>query len=467
MTFINDKFMLNTKTAQDLYQKAKTYPIFDYHCHLNPKEIYEDKPYSNIVDLWLAGDHYKWRAMRANGISEKYITGDGTYEERFKAWAETVENLMGNPLYHWTHLEMKQVFNIDEVLNSSNWKKVYDMMNNFIIENSISPKKLINNSNVKFIGTTDAPLDDLEYHKKIFEDKSFKVTVSPTFRPDEAFVEHKNFVNFVKKLGQITNRSINNYEDFLKALEDRINYFVQNNCCITDHGFLNIIHIETDESELNNIFNKAMNKEELTLLETQKWQTMTFKNLCKIYAEKGLVVQVHFGVIRNNNSKYFEKLGVDTGFDSMIDQTNLGIALNSMLDSLYKEDSLPKMIFYNLNPIYNILLANTIANFQNNQDGIKSKIQFGAAWWFNDTKLGMISQLEALSEQGILANFVGMLTDSRSFLSYQRHDYFRRILCNYVANWLENGEIPNDKALLHTLVEKICYSNSKNYFKRS
>lgn len=465
MTFINDSFMLHSQTSRKLYKEASKNPIFDYHCHLNPQEIYEDKPYSNVVPLWLGGDHYKWRAMRANGISEKYITGDSSNEEKFKAWAETVENLLGNPLYHWTHLELKRVFDIDETLNSSNWEKIYNKMNDFIIKNQISPRKLIKDSNVKFIGTTDNPLDDLEFHKKINSDKTFDVVVSPTFRPDEAFIDHKNFSKFITSLEQLTNCEIKNYSDFLKAISIRLDYFVENGCCITDHSFQEIINYEADESELNTILNKAINNEKLTELEINKWQTMTFKNLCILYNQRDLVVQVHFGAIRNNNSSSFEKIGADAGFDSMVDQTKLATSLNKFLDSLCIENSLPKMIFYNLNPVHNILLANTLANFQGNEDGIKSKLQFGAAWWFNDTKQGMIEQLNALSEQGVLANFVGMLTDSRSFLSYQRHDYFRRILCDYVGKWVEDGEVPNDKNLLNKFINNICYENAVNFFK--
>ncbi len=464
MTFINDNFMLNTESARELYKQAMKKPIFDYHCHLNPQEIYEDKPYTNIVPLWLGGDHYKWRAMRANGILEKYITGDSSNEEKFKAWAKTVECLYGNPLYHWTHLELKRVFNIDETLSGANWQKIYDLMNDFIKKNEISPKKLIKNANVKFIGTTDNPLDTLEFHKKIKEDESFNVIVSPTFRPDEAFVEHKNFVNFITSLQNITGQNIANYSDFMAAISKRIDYFVENGCRITDHSFQSIVYCEADENELNSILNKAINNEKLTDIEIAKWQTMTFKNLCILYNKSNLVVQLHFGAIRNNNSLCFSKLGVDSGFDSMVDQADLAVPLNRFLDSLVLENALPKMIIYNLNPAYNTLIANTIANFQGNEEGIKSKIQFGAAWWFNDTKEGMIQQMTALSEQGILANFVGMLTDSRSFLSYQRHDYFRRILCNYVGKWVENGEVPNDKNLLNEFVGNICYENAFNFF---
>lgn len=464
MVFINENFMLNSQVAKDLYQEASKQPIFDYHCHLSPKEIYDDKPYLNIVDLWLAGDHYKWRAMRANGILEKNITGQASNEEKFEAWAKTVENLIGNPLYHWTHLELKRVFDIDENLNAKNWKEIYNKMNDFIVKNELSPRKLIKKANVKFIGTTDKPLDTLEYHIKLKQETNFNTIVSPTFRPDEAFVDHSNFSNFVNELEITTNTKIETVEDFINAMAIRLDYFVEHGCCITDHSFQELIYVASNKDELHYILKKARSQEKISNLEEKKWQTAIFNKLCDLYKERNLVVQVHFGAIRNNNSVQFKKIGVDAGFDSMTDQENLASSLNSLLDSLVKENSLPKMIFYNLNPVHNTLLANTLANFQGNEDGIKSKLQFGAAWWFNDTKFGMIDQLSVLSEQGILSNFVGMLTDSRSFLSYQRHDYFRRILCNYIANGVNNGEIPNDKDLLNTVVRKICFDNAKKYF---
>lgn len=464
MGFMNEHFLLRTLTSQSLYAKVKNLEIIDFHCHLSPQEIFEDKPFENIVDLWLAGDHYKWRSMRAQGISEKNITGDASSEVKFKSWAETVENLVGNPLYHWTHLEMREVFGITENLNQENWQKIYDEMNHQIIKQALSPRKLIQRSRVSFIGTTDHPLDSLEYHKRIKEDKTFDVMVAPTFRPDEAFVSHRQFPEFVQRLAAIIDQPILNYQDFLEGLEIRVNFFVENGCRATDHSFQEVIYQPATLAEVNRILEKARNKETLTISEKNKWQSKLFLDLCRIYHKNDLVTQLHFGALRDNNDRGFNNLGGDAGFDSMGDQENLGLQLNGLLNELDKTNQLPKMIVYNLNPTYNVLVANTLANFQGNEEGIQGKLQFGAAWWFNDTKQGMLNQMMTMADQGLLAHFIGMLTDSRSFLSYQRHDYFRRILCNLIGEWVESGEMPNEESYSVRLVEKIANKNAKNYF---
>lgn len=464
MAFNDENFMLNGEAAKELYKYAKDQPIYDFHCHLDPQEIYEDKTYDNIVELWLGGDHYKWRLMRANGVQEKYITGEASNEEKFKAWAETISVAIGSPLYHWSHLEMRDVFGIDKVITKDNWKELYDEMNAFISKNELSPRKLIEQSDVRFIGTTDHPLDDLEWHKKLAEDETIATVVAPTFRPDEAFVDHVNFLDFTVKLSEETAIEITGFESFMAALENRIEFFAEMGTKASDISLAEIVYREATEKELDHILAKVQNGEELSLDEIQKWQTEVLVELSGLYNNYQFVTQIHFGALRNNNSIYAEKLGADAGFDSMGDQASLAANTNALLDRLVRDDKLPKMIWYNLNPAYNTVLANTLANFQANEEGMKAQIQFGAAWWFNDTKLGMIDQLNKYADQGILANFVGMLTDSRSFLSFQRHDYFRRILSSYIGQWVDDEEVPNSEELLRPIIEDISYNNAKEFF---
>lgn len=467
MSFNQNNFLLQSEISQNLYAKIATLPIEDFHCHLSPKEIYEDKPFENVVQVWLGGDHYKWRLMRANGVKEELITGNASPKEKFEAWAKTLAKAFGNPLYHWSHLELKQVFGINEYVTFDNWESIYDQMNTYIENEKLSPRKLISRANVKFIGTTDNPLDSLEWHKKIAEDKLFDTVVAPTFRPDEAFISHANFVHFVEKLEKLTEQKVNTFVDFINSLEDRIKYFVQHGCKASDISFGEIQFRRASENELNKILQKVFKHEEITFEEVEKWQTEVFLKLCSLYKKYHLVTQVHFGAVRNTNSKYFEKLGPDTGFDSTGDQINLAQSLNLLLDCLEKNDSMPKCIFYNLNPAYNDVLANTLANFQANEEGIKGKLQYGAAWWFSDTERGMREQMLVLANQSLLWNFVGMLTDSRSFLSYQRHDYFRRILVSLVSEWIESGRIPYDEKLIHEFLSAICYKNAVEFFELS
>ena len=464
MTFNDDNFMLQGEAAKKLYQIAKNQPIYDFHCHLDPQEIYEDKPFDNIVSVWLGGDHYKWRLMRANGVSEKYITGDASNEEKFKAWIETVSVAIGNPLYHWSHLEMRDVFGIDEVITKDNWKELYDRMNDFINENELSPRDLIKQSDVRFIGTTDHPLDDLEWHQKLKEEDSFDTVVAPTFRPDEAFVDHANFAGFTEALAEKTGEEITDFASFMAALGTRIEFFAEMGALASDMSLGKIVYVEAEEDELNEIFQKTVNGDEVSDEEVQKWQTAVFVELARLYKENNFVMQVHFGALRDNNTSYSEELGADVGFDSMGDQTDLAVNLNSLLDRLVLEEKLPKMIWYNLNPAYNTVLPNTLANFQANEAGVHGKLQFGAGWWYNDTKLGMIDQMDNYADQGILANFVGMLTDSRSFLSYQRHDYFRRILASYIGKWVDKEEVPDSEELLRPIIEGISYKNAEQFF---
>lgn len=464
MEFITEDFMLQNEYAKKLYTQVKNTPIVDFHCHLSPKEIYEDRPFTNIVDLWLGGDHYKWRAMRAMGIPEEKITGNASNAEKFEAWAITVENLFGNPLYHWTHLELTQIFGWTQPLTHQNWHEAYTYLNDVISKKALSPRKLIQQAKVAFIGTTDNPLDDLSYHQKLQNDASFKTQIAPTFRPEMAFVEHVNFAEFINQLSQLTGVKIKTYTELLSALEYRIEYFVKHGCKASDHSFEKFVYQPVSCEKMDQLLFKTLDKQQLTALEVAQWQTTLFKDLCRLYAKHNLVVQVHFGVLRNNNQRLYQQLGVDSGFDSMTSQGDLEVSLNNFLNELDSKQVLPKMIFYNLNPNYNAAVANTLANFQANEQAIKSKLQFGAAWWFSDTKQGMLHQLTECANQGILANFVGMLTDSRSFLSYPRHDYFRRILCNLVGEWIQLGEIPADMKMASRFVEKIAYDNARKYF---
>lgn len=464
-SFIHDDFMLQSPTARRLYHDyAKHLPIYDYHCHLSPKDIAENRRFKNITELWLEGDHYKWRAMRANGVDEKYITGDASDKEKFKAWAETVPNTVGNPLYHWTHLELKRYFGIDDLLTGDNWEEIWDRCNELIQQDDFSAHGFIKRSNVKLIGTTDEPTDDLRYHDQIRELEDFPAKVVPSFRPDKGLEVNKDtFVPFVEKLEEVTGKTLDSYDKYLDALEERIDYFHERGSRISDHGLAEIPYAEFTKEEVEEIYKKARNGEKVSELDDKKFKTATLIFLAKCYKKRDWVMQIHFGAIRNNNSKMFAKLGPDSGFDSINDGGPVAAPLNALLDAFEQRDSLPKMILYNLNPNLFELVASTMQNFQT-EAGVKGKLQLGSGWWFNDTKVGMIRQMEALAEQGLFMHFVGMLTDSRSFLSYTRHEYFRRILCNLVGTWVENGEVPNDEKLLKTLIENICFYNAKNYF---
>lgn len=446
-------FMLNSELSKKLYTYAKDMPIYDYHCHLDPKEIYLNKEFKNISEIWLKFDHYKWRAMRANGVDEKYITGDANDYDKFVAWSKTLDNCVANPLYHWNALELKKYFDVDEILTSKNYDTIWNATNKI----KYTPQKLMQMSNVKVVCTTDSPLSDLCWHKKL-QESNFKTNVVPGFRPDEALsIGTDKFYHFINKVP-----TINDYYTLLEFLKKRIKYFDENNGYICDHGLTYIPYAKASLDEVNEIFKKALNKEQLTSLEKEKYLTRLLVELACEYKKYDWTMQIHFGAIRDNNKKYFNKLGYDAGFDSIADDSKIAEKLNGLLNEMVEADSLPKMILYNLNPMYNELIATTIANFQINN----GTMQFGAAWWFNDTKEGMIRQLKTLCDQGLLSKFVGMLTDSRSFLSYTRHDYFRRILCDYLANLVEKNEIPNDQEMLKELIQNICYYNAEKYFKK-
>ncbi|WP_161878513.1 glucuronate isomerase [Alkalibacterium sp. MB6] len=462
MSFIKENFMLQNETAVKLYHTvAKDLPIIDYHCHLSPQEIVEDHVFEDITELWLAGDHYKWRAMRANGVPESHITGDASSKEKFKAWAETAEVSVGNPLFHWTHLEMKEYFGIEELLTKNNWETLYEEMNRQLKENKLTARELIKRSNVEFIGTTDTPFDSLDEHKQIAEDETFDVTVAPSFRPDELY---KLTPIDLKRLEELTGKTADTYEALRTIIEDRVDYFDQRGALISDHGIQYVVYAEATDEEIERIFQKLKGEETLSLDESDKWITRLLVDLSKMYADRNWIMQIHFGAIRSTNTRLSSQLGPNIGVDSIADQSYLAEKLNQLLDAMDKEGHLPKTIVYNLNPEYNHIVASATANFQANNEGVKGKVQFGAGWWFNDTEKGMLRQMETLADHGLLNHFVGMLTDSRSFVSYPRHDYFRRIFCNYVGEEVEQGKFPNSEPMLKQLVENVCYYNAKRYF---
>ena len=461
--FMNDNFLLTNDTAVKLYHEyAKEMPIIDYHCHLSPKEISENKKYKNITEIWLGGDHYKWRAMRINGITEDYITGDKPDKEKFYKWAETMENSIGNPLYAWAHLELKRYFGIEDVLSTKTAEKIWNKANELLQRDEFSCKELIKKSNVKIICTTDDPVDTLEYHKEILEDKEFNVKILPTFRPDKAInIEKDGFFEWLQKLENAANMKIADIDSLLKALGKRIEFFHEIGCRLSDHGLDPIAFEHGESNEVDSIFKKILKKEILSEREIKVYKGQIMLFLGKEYAKREWTMQIHLGCMRNNNKKMFKLLGPDAGFDSVGDY-NYVQDLSNFLDTLDSANKLPKTILYCLNPKDNYVLGSLIGCFQG--DGIPGKIQFGSAWWFNDQKEGMIRQMTDLANLGLLPRFVGMLTDSRSFLSYTRHEYFRRILCNLISEWVENNEVPYDMELLGNIVKNISYNNAKNYF---
>lgn len=462
--FMCEDFLLEGEVAKKLYHEySKDMPIFDFHCHLNPKEIWENKKYKNISELWLGGDHYKWRAMRSNGVMEDKITGaEADDREKFREWAKTVELTIGNPLYHWTHLELKRYFGIEEILTSQNADLIFDRCNEMLKDEKFTARNLITRSGVTALCTTDDPIDTLEYHKKLKEDESFEVKVLPTFRPDKGInLEKAGFHQWLEKLSQVVGFEISSYEKLKKALEMRIEFFHSLGCVVSDHGLDTIVYEIASEEELDNIFQKALKKESISLEEINKYKGELLVWLGKEYNRRGWVMQIHTGAIRNNSDRMFKKLGADTGFDSIGD-SNYALELGKFLNRLDSTDELPKTILYCLNPKDNYVLGTMIGCFQGG--GIPGKIQFGSGWWFCDQKDGMIEQMKALGNLGLLARFVGMLTDSRSFLSYTRHEYFRRILCNLLGTWVEKGEFPENYEILGRIVKDISYNNAKTYF---
>ena len=462
--FMDANFLLTTETAQHLYHNhASKMPIIDYHCHLSPKMIAEDYRFKTITELWLGGDHYKWRAMRANGVNEKYITGDASDWEKFQKWAETVPYTFRNPLYHWTHLELRTAFGITETLNPESAKRIYDACNAKLAEEGMSARGLMKHYRVEVVCTTDDPIDSLEYHRSIRE-SGFEVKVLPTWRPDKAMAVNDSaaYKKYISQLGEVSGIQIQTYAQLLQALQARHDFFASEGCKVADHGVSAFPWAACTEAEATTLFAKVISGNELTSEEVAKLQTAILLELCRMNHAKGWVQQLHFGPMRNVNSRMFRQLGPDTGFDTIGDYSN-GQALARFLDALNVDDKLAKTILYNINPGENAVIGAMPANFQ---DGITpGKIQFGSGWWFNDQIDGMEQQMNTLSLQGLLSRFVGMLTDSRSFVSYPRHEYFRRILCNLVGKDVQEGLIPEcEMPRVEAMIEDICYKNAKQYF---
>lgn len=461
--FMDENFLLQTATAQKLYHRhAAKMPILDYHCHLSPKDIAEDRKFGNITQVWLYGDHYKWRAMRANGVDERYCTGDAGDREKFEKWAETVPCTLRNPLYHWTHLELKRYFGIEKLLDPSTAGEIWDTCNAKLQTPAYSVRNLLRMSRVHTLCTTDDPVDSLEHHRHIRE-SGFEIRVLPAWRPDKAMAveDTQSFNRYTDKLEEVTGMDINSFSRFMEALEKRHAFFHQNGCRLSDHGLETALAEEYTEKEIRDIFEKIRQGHDL-----QKNEIIKFKS-CMLYEfgimdhSRGWTQQFHLGALRNNNTRQFLRLGPDTGFDSIGD-FEIARPLARFLDRLDMENKLTKTILYNLNPGDNELIATMTGNFQDGS--IPGKMQFGSGWWFLDQKDGMERQLNALSNQGLLSRFIGMLTDSRSFLSYPRHEYFRRTLCNLIGRDVENGELPDDPELLGQMTENICFNNAKTYF---
>lgn len=461
--FLDENFLLQTKTAQRLYHDfAKEMPIIDYHCHLPPDQIANDINFENLTQIWLYGDHYKWRAMRTNGINESYCTGNSPDYEKFLKWAQTVPYTLRNPLYHWTHLELQRYFGITEILNGDSAKRIYDECTAKLQTKEFSVRGLLRSMNVKVVCTTDDPIDSLEHHQKIKSD-GFEVKILPAFRPDKAMNvdDVATFNNYVAKLEAVTNTNIVSLAEYLDALKSRHDFFASMGCSVSDHGLEQIYAEDYTDAEISSAFNKIRSRKELSQEEILKFKSAMLHTFAVWDNEKGWVQQYHLGALRNNNSRALRQLGPDTGWDSIGDFSQAK-SLAKFLDRLDTNNQLSKTILYNLNPGDNELMATMVGNF--NDGSTPGKIQFGSSWWFLDQKDGMIKQMNALSNMGLLSRFVGMLTDSRSFLSYPRHEYFRRILCNLFGEEIEAGELPNDIEWTGKVIQDICYNNAKNYF---
>lgn len=461
--FLSDDFLLSTKTAHTLYYNfAKDMPIIDYHCHLPIDQIAKDINFKNLTQIWLYGDHYKWRAMRVNGIAEEFITGNRTDYEKFEKWAETVPYTIRNPLYHWTHLELQRYFDVYDILSPATARKIYDECTEKLQSPEYSVRNLMLKMKVEMTGTTDDPLDNLADHQKIKKD-GFEIQVLPSFRPDKAMnADQVSDLNaYIHKLESVSNVHISNFNEYLNALKSRHTFFAENGCIVSDHGLEQFYAEEYTDAEIEAIFQKIRSHQVLQPLEISKFKSCMLFNFALWDHEKGWVQQYHIGGLRNNNTRLLKKVGADAGLDSIGDFTQ-GVSMSKFLNKLDTQDCLAKTIIYNLNPADNELVATMTGNF--NDGTVAGKIQFGSAWWFLDQKDGMIQQLNTLSNMGLLSRFVGMLTDSRSFLSYPRHEYFRRILCDLIGKDVENGELPNDMKWLGKIVQDISYYNAKKYF---
>ncbi|MGR5063307.1 glucuronate isomerase [Photobacterium sp. DNB22_13_2] len=462
--FLDDNFLLSNEIAQHLYHDyAKSLPIIDYHNHLSPKEIYDDVQFSSIAEAWLGHDHYKWRAMRANGIDESFITGDADSRDKFNKWCQSVPYLIGNPLYHWNHLELQRYFDIDLIINEQNAAQIWETCNEQLKQPSHSARNLLRMMNVESLCTTDDPLSDLEYHKAL-ADEGFEVKVLPTFRSDDLFyIENTNkFLSWVTALAEKTDINITSLDELFSALDQRFTYFHEAGCRLSDMGIKVVPYVASTVEDADLVFKKVLAGEDINAHEVEIFKTQIFHFIGQKNHQLGWTMQLHIGVLQDPNARRVEELGGATGFSSMDDQT-FAANLANLLSDLDYNRQLTKTIVYCLNPRDNAMVATLIGAFQDSDFG-PGKIQFGSGWWFNDQKLGMIDQLTTLGNLGMLGRFVGMLTDSRSLLSMPRHEYFRRILCNLIGQWVKDGELPNDEALLKQTVEGICYYNAKQYF---
>lgn len=461
-SFMTDDFLLQNETAKHLYHDyAKDMPIIDYHCHLPPDEIAADKQFENITRVWLNGDHYKWRAMRTNGVDESYITGDKPDKEKFQKWAETVPYTLRNPLYHWTHMELKKYFGITELLEGSCADRIYDETSEVLNYPDYSVRNLLLRSNVVAVCTTDDPTDDLQHHKNLAQ-SNFDVLILPTWRPDKAMaIDKEEFPSYVKKVEEVSDVSITTLQDYLDALKQRHDYFAEVGCKLSDHGLEHIYATDYTEEEVASIFEKRMKEEPLSREEQDKFRSAMLVWFAEWDHEKGWTQQFHLGAIRNNNDRMMRDLGPDTGFDSIGDYP-MAQTMSKFFGGLDGKNKLTKTILYNLNPADNELFATMVGNY--NDGTIPGKMQYGSGWWFLDQKDGMTRQMNALSNMGLISRFVGMLTDSRSFLSYSRHEYFRRLICNLFGQDIEHGELPNDIQWTGKIIQDICFNNAKNYF---
>ena len=461
--FIHDDFLLTNETAKTLYHNyAKAMPIIDYHCHINPKEIYENRRFDNITQIWLGGDHYKWRLIRSNGISEEQITGAADDRTKFQQFAEMLPKAIGNPMYHWTHLELKRYFGYDGILNGETAEDVWQLCNEKLKDDNMSVCRIIEKSNVKMIGTTDDPIDSLEWHKKIAKSGCCTAKVVPSFRPDKAInIDKAGFAEYIKALGTAAGMEIKTVQDVKTALSQRLDFFCSLGCRAADHGLDYVPFSPAGDSEVEEIFANVMNGQAASACDADKYKTAVLLYLGKAYAERHIVMQLHYGALRNTNTVLFHQLGPDTGFDC-ISTRSCGEAITAFLNALAIDGNLPKTVLYSLNPHDNELLDTILGCFQGTEAA--GKLQHGSAWWFSDTKSGMEAQLKSLANLSLLGNFIGMLTDSRSFLSYTRHEYFRRILCNLIGTWVEAGEYPDDEKTLGKIVEDICCNNAERYF---
>ena len=467
-SFLSEDFLLQTQTAKTLYhQYAEDMPIYDYHCHLPVRDIAENKKFENLTQIWLYGDHYKWRALRANGVKEKLITGNGSDFEKFQAWAATVPKTLCNPLYQWTHLELKRYFGIEgKLLDANTAKEIYDTCTEMLQTDAFSTQSIMQKMNVRVVCTTDDPTDSLEYHQQLRDDQNFPVRVLPAFRPDKAIAVESpaNFNDWVDQLAAAADTEITNYETYMTALHQRHDFFHKTGCRLSDHGIEQPYAQDYTETQIRRIFDKVRSGKTLEKSEVRQFTSAMLIELAVMDAEKSWVQQFHLGVLRNTNTRAMQHIGPDTGFDTIGD-FEIGKPLARFLDRLENRGKLTKTILYVVNPRDNELIAAMTGNFQDGS--IPGKIQFGSAWWYNDQKDGMEHQITALANMGLLSRFVGMLTDSRSFLSYPRHEYFRRVLCNLLGRDVENGELPDDPELIGSMIKDICYNNAVSYFEIS